>query len=355
MAWFRVHLTEEQQRIVNEERVAHPDLRVREKMLVLWLLHCGSKREEAAKIVGVSRTTVHRYVAAFRAGGLERLRSCNPHRPQSEMAAYRDLIRASFEKQPVHTIAQACDRIFELTGLRRGPSQVRKFLKDMGLKFHRVRAIPVPPKKTLAEHVETQATFLETQLQPCLDAAQAGHGHVFFVDAAHFVFGTFLCCLWSFTRIYVRAASGRQRFNVLGAWNAVTRELIAVTNTTVVNTDTMCQLLRKIAASGLTGPITLVLDNARYQRNAAVQALAVELGLSLLFLPSYSPNLNLIERLWKFMKRRALYGRYHPPFRDFQAAIQEVQDGLSTKYAEGLATLMTLNFQQFENVSLMAA
>jgi transposase len=148
MAWFRVHLTAEQQQIVNEERVAHPDLRVREKMLVLWLLHCGHKREEAARIVGVSRTTVHRYVAAFRAGGLERLRSCNQHRTQSEMAAYRDLIRESFEKQPVHTIAQACDRIFELTGLRRGPSQVRKFLKEMGLKFQRVRVIPVPPKKS---------------------------------------------------------------------------------------------------------------------------------------------------------------------------------------------------------------
>ena len=205
------------------------------------------------------------------------------------------------------------------------------------------------------EHVRDQAEFLNTNLRPKLDDAQAGHGHVFFVDAAHFVFGTFLCCLWSFTRIYVRAASGRQRFNVLGAWNAVTRELIAVTNTTVVNTDTMCELLRKIANLGLAGPITLVLDNARYQRNAVVQALAAQLGLSLLFLPSYSPNLNLIERLWKFMKRRALYGRYHPTFGDFRAAIQEVQDGLSTKYAEGLATLMTLNFQQFEDVSLMAA
>ena len=214
---------------------------------------------------------------------------------------------------------------------------------------------PGATQKNLDEHVRDQAEFLNTKLKPKLDDAQAGHGHVFFVDAAHFVFGTFLCCLWSFTRIYVRAASGRQRFNVLGAWNAVTRELIAVTNTTVVNTDTMCELLRKIANLGLTGPITLVLDNARYQRNAVVQALAAELGLSLLFLPSYSPNLNLIERLWKFMKRRALYGRYHPTFRDFQAAIQEVQDGLSTKYADGLATLMTLNFQQFEEVSLMAA
>jgi hypothetical protein len=82
----------------------------------------------------------------------------------------------------------------------------------------------------------------------------------------HFVFGTFSCCLWSFARIFIRAASGRQRFNVLRAWNAVTRQLIAVTNTTVVNTETMSEsdLLRKIAALGLTGPITLVPGDARH-------------------------------------------------------------------------------------------
>jgi transposase len=207
----------------------------------------------------------------------------------------------------------------------------------------------------LAEHVEIQAKFLETELKPKLDAALAGDGHVFFVDAAHFVLGTFVCCLWSFTRIFVRAASGRQRFNVLGAWDAVARRLITVTNTTVVNTETMCELLRKIAAVGLVGPITLVLDNARYQRNAVVQDLAAQLGIALLFLPSYSPNLNLIERLWKFTKRRALYGRYHPTFAGFRAAIEETLDGVSTTYADQLETLMTLKFQQFKDVSLMAA
>jgi transposase len=188
-----------------------------------------------------------------------------------------------------------------------------------------------------------------------LDAAQAGQGHVFFVDAAHFVFGTFLCSLWSFVRLSVKAASGRQRFNVLGAWNAVTRELIAVTNITVVNTETMCELLREIAVQRLVGPITLVLDNARYQRNAVVQALADQLGITLLYLPSYSPNLNLIERLWKFIKRRELYGKYHARFDDFRTAIQTCLSEIGTVHRNSLKTLMTLNFQTFENVSLLSA
>ena len=77
--------------------------------------------------------------------------------------------------------------------------------------------------------------------------------------------------------------------------------------------------------------------------------------IALLFLPSYSPNLNLIERLWKFIKRRSLYGRYHPTFAEFRAAIEETIDGLSSTHADQLKTLMTLNFQRFEEVSLMPA
>lgn len=207
----------------------------------------------------------------------------------------------------------------------------------------------------MPEHVREQRQFLDGELKPRLDAAAAGRGHVLFVDAAHFVYGTFLCCLWSITRVFVRAASGRQRFNVLGAWNAVTRELIAITNTTVVNTQTMCALLRAVAARGLAGPVTLVLDNARYQRNAAVKALAGELGIALLFLPSYSPNLNLIERLWRFTKRKAAYGRYHASFADFRAAVQDVLDRVPTTHANKLASLMTLNFQEFDDVALLAA
>jgi transposase len=355
MAWLRVVLTEEQQRVVNEERDSHPQGHVRRKMLVLWLLHCGLTREKAAEVACLGRATVQRYVAAFREGGLDGLRRCGIKGPVSDLAAHREAIREEFTRQSARSIAEACERIEKLTGIRRQPSQVRKFLKDMGLSFQRVRAIPVPPKKTLEEHVQGQKGFLEAEMNPRLEEAREGKRHLFFVDAAHMVFGTFLCCLWSFARQFVRAASGRQRFNVLGAWNAITRELVSVTNTTVVNTETMCELLRKLAAQGLVGPITLVLDNAKYQRNEAVKALAKSLSIELLFLPSYSPNLNLIERLWRFTKREALYGRYHATFADFQSAILDVLGKVSTQHKDKLASLMTLNFQVFENVSLMAA
>ena len=171
--------------------------------------------------------------------------------------------------------------------------------------------------------------------------------------------GTFLCCLWCFARVFVKAAAGRQRLNVLGAWNAVTRELVSVINTGTVNADTMCELLRKIAVLKRTGPhpegTRLVLDNAKYQHAAAVKALAKELSIHLEFLPGDSPNLNLIERLWKFLKRRALYGRYHPDFASFRTAIETEIAQLTTTHKPAIATLMTLNFQTFENVSLLSA
>jgi transposase len=142
---------------------------------------------------------------------------------------------------------------------------------------------------------------------------------------------------------------------VLGAWNAVTRELLTIRNTTVVNTEAMCALLRLVAARRLVAPVTLVLDNARYQRNTLVMGLAQDLGIELLFLPSYAPKLNLIERLWRFVKRRAGYGKYHPTFADFRATVPEVLDRVPTTHGEKLPSLMTLNFQKFEEVSFLAA
>lgn len=215
--------------------------------------------------------------------------------------------------------------------------------------------MPLPPNKTVEEHTQTQAEFLQDKLEPALAEAKAGRAQLFFVDAAHFVMGSFLCCVWCWVRMMIRGASGRKRYSVLGAWNALTNGLVSVTTDTVVNRETMCALLRKIAALGLTGPIAIVLDNARYQHCAIVKELAQQLNIQLLFLPSYSPNLNLIERLWRFVKKKVLYGRHYASFVDCRGAIDGCLDKISTDHRDALKTLMTHEFQKFDNVSILAA
>ena len=211
----------------------------------------------------------------------------------------------------------------------------------------------MPPKKTLAEHAATQTAFLEERLEPVWAAATAGCGHVFFVDAAHFVMGAFLTCVWCLRRLFIRGGSGRQRYHVLGAYNLVTQELVRITNSTTVHRETMGAWLHKIAGLGLSGPITLVLDNARYQHCDYVTALAKSLTIDLMFLPSYSPNLNLIERLWKFVKKKALRGKHYAKFDDFKAAIDGKLDGLATVHREELKTLITAKFQTYDKGSFL--
>ena len=175
------------------------------------------------------------------------------------------------------------------------------------------------------------------------------------MDAAHFVYGPFLGFLWCLVRLFVPGPSGRQRYNVLAALNAVTHEVIRVANHSYINAESVCALLRQVAAAGLPRPITLVLDNARYQRCALVRSLARSLRIELLFLPSYSPNLNLIERLWKFVKKECLGCRPQPSYEAFTGAIDDCLKSLTTKHKRQMESLLALNFQTYEDEPVLAA
>ena len=252
-------------------------------------------------------------------------------------------------QHPPVTVAEAGEKIAELTGLRRKPTQVRHFLKRLGMAPRRVAAIPAKAD------VKAQQEFHDHVLQPKLQEAQAGRRAVFFVDAAHFVLGPFLGIVWCFARLFVKAPSGRQRFTVLGALNAVTKELVTVCNDTYITSQQVCELLGKLAALNLGMPISIVLDNARYQRCALVQEFARRLDIELLFLPSYSPNLNLIERFWKFVKKQCLYSRYYPNFADFKQAISTCIEQAPFQHKTALESLLTPRFQTFASVSILAA
>lgn len=128
--------------------------------------------------------------------------------------------------------------------------------------------------------------------------------------------------------------------------------MVTVCNTGYINSESVCELLHKIAALASAVPVTLVLDNASYQRCYLAQSTAKLLGIELLFLPPYSPNLNLIERLWKFTKKKALYSKYYQTFTDFQNAITAVLDNTHREFRQELDSLLTLNFQTFKNLGI---
>jgi transposase len=190
---------------------------------------------------------------------------------------------------------------------------------------------------------------LDEKLISRLELAKKQEQLVYFVDAAHFVLGSFLGYLWCVARIFIPTSSGRSRYNVLGAIDAVTHQLITVCNDAYINAYSVCELLNRIRENaGNKIPITLVLDNARYQRCALVMELAAELSIELLFLPSYSPNLNLIERLWKYVKKDCLNCKYYDHFSEFKDAInQSLLKVSKTENKKEMDKLLTLNFQLF--------
>ena len=149
--------------------------------------------------------------------------------------------------------------------------------------------------------------------------------------------------LWSFARVFIKTSSGRKRFNVLGALNAVTLQMITVVNDSYINAWSVADLLKKLRDAHPGEKITVILDNAKYQSCYVAKSAASMLDIKLLYLPAYSPNLNLIERLWKFLRKEALQ-KWHPTFEDMQKAVAEVLDNLP-RYEDKLKTLMTERFR----------
>jgi transposase len=143
------------------ERYQHPDPRVQERMEILWLKSKKETNERIAELANVSRSTVQRTLRIYAAKGLDGIRTFGWKGQPSALTPHRGIIEEEFRKRPPHTAHEATRRIEELTGVNRKASRVRKFMKQMGMKCLKVAPIPVPPKKTVEEHAQTQASFLK--------------------------------------------------------------------------------------------------------------------------------------------------------------------------------------------------
>ena len=150
----------------------------------------------------------------------------------------------------------------------------------------------------------------------------------------------------------VATAAGRQRYSVLGAVNAVSHQLLRVTTVGTVTEVEVAKLFDQLRKAHPYEAIHVVLDNARYQHTKFVRAVAKVFGIRPVYLPTYSPNLNLIERVWKFVRKKALANKHFADFRGFQEAINDVLDGLDTTFQAQMATLLTHNFETLSKPSI---
>lgn len=162
-----------------------------------------------------------------------------------------------------------------------------------------------------------------------MEQAKSDKITLLFMDASHFIMGCdFLGYVYGVARRFIKTYSGRMRYNVLGALNFVSKEVTTVTNDAYITATEVCELLRKISFDYAGQTVYLVLDNARYQKCRVVQELAAQLGLHLVYIPPYSPNLNIIERLWKFVKGK-LRTKYYDRFELFQEQIDSIVSNTS--------------------------
>lgn len=328
---------------LNYERYHYPDPLVQKRLHAVYLkAHLNFSYKTIGDIVGLHANQVAHWATVYCKEGLAALKTNNYGTNKSALEAHADAILTDFADRPPRSSAEATVRIQEMTDICRSSQQVRVFLKKHGLRFRKCGHIPAKANPV------AQSKWVKTELEPAIEAAKQGQIHLLFCDAAHFVLQPFLCFLWSAVRVFLRASAGRNRINVLGAVNAMTKEVTTLINDTYITAETLVTFLKQLRERYNDGKaIAIVLDNARYQHCFVVKAMAASLGIHLLFLPPYAPNLNIIERLWKFTKKQILHARYYDKPAAFHEAIRQFFATINTNYNDQLHSLLSLKFQLF--------
>jgi transposase len=342
------NLSQEELQQLEEERYTYGDIQIQKRLNAVYLMAVTDlTMKDIAQVVNCHRNILPVWQEKYLYKGLSSLYGNNYRRPESIPEQHSEVILSYLDQHPMQSVNQVASVIEELTGIGRKPAQVREFLLRHGYKWRKMGQIPGKAKP------EEQKVWLETKLEPVIEQAREGKCHLLFCDAAHFVLSSFICMVWSRCRLFLQTAAGRNRINVSGAVNAISRQVTTYINTTYITSQTIVDFLIQIKSQYVDLPVYPVMDNAKYQHCKLVVEKAASLNIQLLFLPSYSPNLNIIERLWKFTKKKILYARYYDTPAKFHQAINEFFLTLNQKYQSELESLLTLKFQLWEKKQVL--
>ena len=314
---------------------------------VLLMLDQGHAAATVAQALGVDVSSVYRYAQTYQLQGLTGyLRAEQPGywglRTSSQLAGLcREL------GQQLYTDCRAiADWLARTYGVRYSVSGLTDLLHRLGYSYKLTAARPCQAD------ADVQTAFLADTLAPLLAQAAAGNAGVYFADAAHPTHNTRATHVWTETgkERPLLTVSGRERVNLNAALNAHCPTQVHLDETDCVNAQSTQRLYEKLLAAHPEGPVHVICDNARYYQNKALNAWLADKRLVQVFLPPYSPNLNLIERLWKFLRQKIINTAFYRTKGQFKTAVLDFFDRLS-EFGPELASRMRLKFHVLDSQS----
>ena len=310
------------------------------RIICLVILVYGRPLSNITESTGLCRRTISNYIKIIKTGNIDSLLEVKGGgRKRTLKDVEQDLIN-EVNSNNYCCLQQINDMCYEKFGIKTTNPTISRVLKKYGIK--RLKSGSLPAK---ADPI-AQRKFYDKTLKPLIEKAKSGVISLIYIDASHFVMGcNFLGYIYGVGRRLITTFSDRKRFNVLGALDFLTKKVTTITNDSYIRAAEVCDLLWKIALEYKGKDVYIVLDNASYQKCKEVQNFAAEININLIFIPPYSPNLNLIERFWKHVKGK-LRTRY---FNNFQNFCETINSIVACK-DHALDSLISDNVQFFDDL-----
>lgn len=338
-----IELTAEERLELLKLHKAENGRRFADRIKTILLLDDGYSYSEISKVLFLDDQTIRNYEKYYLEAGLDRLLTYDYKGGFSKLTTEQEAeLKKHIIENHYHDSKALIEYIKTTYGAEYSTTGIVDLLHRLGFIYKKPKMIP--GNADAAKQLE----FLENELRPILDKA-SDESPVYFEDAVHPTHNVQAQYGWILkgTNKEVRTNSGRQRVNINGALCFHTLDIIYREDKTIDRFSSL-NLLKQIRNThDASVPIAVVLDNAKYNKTLEIRKYAAENGINLMFLPSYSPNLNLIERLWRFFKEE-ICTKYYEKFQQFRNAVLQFFENMG-EYKDKLSSLITDNFQIIGN------
>ena len=315
------------------------DKRAAYRLNAVILLGSGWSVGDVAAALLIDAGTLRGYVKRYRKGGIEKLLKDDY---QGGLSYLSEEEKQALEEHLLTRTYQCTQEIIryveERFGIRYSVSGMTDLLHAMGFSYKKPKVVPGKADP------HSQKLFVLDYEK--LKKNKGENDPIYFMDGTHPQHNTLSGYGWikRGEEREIKSNSGRQRLNINGAINIETMSCETVIEA-AVNADSTIMLLQQLESKHRKADVIYVIcDNARYYRSRKVKEYLEDSRVVLIFLPPYSPNLNLIERYWKFLKKIVLYNRYYEKFDDFVSACEQFFGNIG-RHKKELRSLLTENFQ----------